>query len=373
MKKIFTLIAATLMAVGANAALQTVASYTVAQGAAVDGTEIEGTNCTVQLHAAEIKANVDDATKFGASLNTEAKYIQIDFAEALQAGDVVFFSYFLGSNATADNTEGISVSNLKVDTEGYVELAKLYAQSADKKSIVKGAYIAAGGEKKFIVYKLASTTMFYAVNVVRGYSSTLDLTNPAINTKEAAEANIMDAAYLTIVDTSDGSDGSPVAEWKNDAGQTASFSFTGAPVSVSYKNNSSKTFAKSRTTGFQFNSKDAMMKITCNKGDKITLTPGKYAKDGVGGKYNVTGANVTELTIPENSTDPVTLTSIETVVTLKVVNAGIIAKIVIGESASGIATVKAAKSNDAMFNVAGQKVAEGYKGLVIMNGKKYVQ
>lgn len=43
------------------------------------------------------------------------------------------------------------------------------------------------------------------------------------------------------------------------------------------------------------------------------------------------------------------------------------------EKTSGIATVKAAKANDAMFNVAGQKVAEGYKGLVIMNGKKYVK
>lgn len=40
---------------------------------------------------------------------------------------------------------------------------------------------------------------------------------------------------------------------------------------------------------------------------------------------------------------------------------------------TGIATVKAVKANDAMFNVAGQKVAEGYKGLVIMNGKKYVK
>ena len=41
---------------------------------------------------------------------------------------------------------------------------------------------------------------------------------------------------------------------------------------------------------------------------------------------------------------------------------------------SAIETVKAANTanNGAMFNLAGQRVAEGYKGLVIKNGKKYV-
>ena len=42
--------------------------------------------------------------------------------------------------------------------------------------------------------------------------------------------------------------------------------------------------------------------------------------------------------------------------------------------ALGISDVKAnvKSTNGAMFNLAGQRVAEGYKGLVIMNGKKYV-
>ncbi len=34
---------------------------------------------------------------------------------------------------------------------------------------------------------------------------------------------------------------------------------------------------------------------------------------------------------------------------------------------------KAAKSDDAIYNVAGQKVSASYKGLVIKNGKKYIQ
>ena len=42
------------------------------------------------------------------------------------------------------------------------------------------------------------------------------------------------------------------------------------------------------------------------------------------------------------------------------------------EAASGITAVKAAQQNGAIYNVAGQKVNAGYKGLVIKNGKKYV-
>lgn len=39
----------------------------------------------------------------------------------------------------------------------------------------------------------------------------------------------------------------------------------------------------------------------------------------------------------------------------------------------GIASVKAAKANAAEYNLAGQKVAAGFKGLVIKNGKKVIK
>lgn len=384
MKNLFTLVAAALMTLSANAALENVASYTVAEGNPVDGSEIVGSNCTIQLHTGDLKANAVDATKLGAQLNTEQKYVQIDFAkDFIQAGDIVYFSYFVGSNPSEDATEGISVSNVKVGNEGYQELAKLFVQKKDQKNIVTSGFVANGGEKKFILYKLASTTMFYAVKVVRGYSNTIDFTNPAINTKTAAEACFTNAVNFTIEDTSDGSDGSAVAEWKNTAGQTAAFEFIAAPISVSYKNNSAKTFAKSRTTGFQFNSKDVSMKITCNAGAKITITPGKYSKEGVGGKYNLTGATVdgatgeeaTVLTIPENSTDAVTITATGAGVTLTTVNAGILQKISINnDGTTAIKSLKAVKGkNNAMYNLAGQKVAAGFKGLVIKEGKKVIK
>ena len=380
MKKLFTLVAMTMMALGAHAALETVASYTVAEGDAVDGTDIAGTNCTIQLHTSDLKANADDATKLGAQLNSEQKYVIIDFAEALQAGDVVYFSYFVGSNPTADNTEGISIANARADKEEYVELAKLYVQTSDKKSIVTSGIVAKGGEKKYFVYRLASTTMFHAVKVVRGYNGSIDFTNPAINTKETAEANIFDAANLTIADTSDGSDGSAVAEWKNVAGQTASFSFLGAPISISYKNSSEKTFAKSRTTGFQFNSKGVYMKITCNAGAKIIITPASYSKDGsfniVGGTRS--GSTETTVSIPAGSTDKVEIDAAGSV-TLNIQGAFLMEKVEIADSGfptdpTGIQTVnrETKTAGSAVYNLAGQKVANDYKGLVIKDGKKIV-
>ncbi len=369
MKKIFTLIAAVFMAVSANAALETVASFTAASTNAVDGSEIAGTNCTVQLHAAEMKANQVDATKFGASLNTEGKYVQIDLNDALQAGDIVFFSYFVGSNPAADNTEGISVSNKKTGEEDYKELAKLYVQKADQKNIVSGAYIAAGGEKKFIIYKLASTTMFYAVNVVRGYGSTINFTNPALNTQASAEANIMDAANLTISQTLDGEKN--VTEWKNTAGQTASFAFTTAPIAVSYKNSSAKTFIKARETGFQFNNTGAFVKIACNVGAKITIVSGVYSKDG---SFDVTGGDKATISLPKETATTESFNATAAGVTLKVTGACLIEKITIENSTTGIETLKAAKAafKGATYNVAGQQVSAAYKGLVIKDGKKFV-
>ena len=43
------------------------------------------------------------------------------------------------------------------------------------------------------------------------------------------------------------------------------------------------------------------------------------------------------------------------------------------ESITGINEVKGNKQqNDAIYNIAGQRVAKDYKGLVIKNGKKYL-
>ena len=45
-----------------------------------------------------------------------------------------------------------------------------------------------------------------------------------------------------------------------------------------------------------------------------------------------------------------------------------------GTDPSGIINVKkdAVKSNDAIYNLAGQRVSKDYKGIVVKNGKKYI-
>lgn len=42
-------------------------------------------------------------------------------------------------------------------------------------------------------------------------------------------------------------------------------------------------------------------------------------------------------------------------------------------SSAGINTVKSTSENGVRYNLSGQKVAEGYKGVVIMNGRKMIQ
>ena len=48
-------------------------------------------------------------------------------------------------------------------------------------------------------------------------------------------------------------------------------------------------------------------------------------------------------------------------------------KVINMNGGSGIKNVKAEKSNGAMYNLAGQKVDASYKGIVIQNGKKFIQ
>ena len=58
----------------------------------------------------------------------------------------------------------------------------------------------------------------------------------------------------------------------------------------------------------------------------------------------------------------------------RIVGTTIIKKVqVIHEGATAIKTVKAVKEDGAIYNLAGQRVSASYKGVVIQNGKKYIQ
>ena len=377
MKKFFTLIAMALVAVGVNAQIQTIASYTVTTSSTLageDNTADEGTGCSVQLHAGEIKANDGDATKYGASLNSEKKYIQIDFNDALEAGDIVKLSYFVTKNPGADNTEGISVSNVKVGADGYEVLAQMYVQAADQKSIVTGSYVAKGGEKKFIVYRLSNTVCFHSVVVTRGSETfSLDFKALDLTTVEKVEAAVEDGNNISYAASSDAT----IVSWKNTAGQMATVKFKDVPVTLSYKNSSSKEFAKSGKTDtedyfFQFNSSSLKMNIGCTMGQYITIYPISYTKDCT---LTVTGGNVTSVSLPKEKTDAVQFqaTASQVVLTLSS-GACRINKITITDTATGIQAIKTLKTsnNAAVYNLAGQKVSNNFKGIAIQNGRKVV-
>ena len=59
-------------------------------------------------------------------------------------------------------------------------------------------------------------------------------------------------------------------------------------------------------------------------------------------------------------------------ITIETADASEVTEVTVKGGVNGIQTVKANTQNGAIFNLAGQKVADGFKGLVIKNGKKMV-
>lgn len=399
MKKIFTLIASAFIALGANAQIQTIAGYTVTtssvvaqdpENEAIKNRTDEGTACTVQLHATTI--DTKDGINYGIKLDSETKYIQIDLNDALQAGDAVKISYFLGGTADADNTHGVQLLNLKPGTDGSKVLATMYAQIADKKDLVTKTYTAEGGEKKFFVYKLdaSSSVYFSSVEVTRGSkpssTSTLDFANPVLSSVEAIQGAIKDAVNLTIAGNP--SDATQFV-FKNPADKTkpASFTFVDAPISISYSNSSAKEFSKYGKDGddnyyYQFNNTPITVFVDCAKGQYISLYPVSYGTNTdptkvKNGKFEITnGKNIKDnsavINIPAGTTDVATVVATEDGVTLKCTGACRITKITITDEAptaveavaeskaeAKAAPVKVLKDGKLFignYNVAGQQV-----------------
>jgi len=288
--------------------------------------------------------------------------VQIDLDEELQAGDAVKISYFMGSNGSEDNTNGVQLLNLKPETDGSKVLATMYAQIADKKDVVTKSYTAVGGEKKFFVYKLATSSSVYfnKIEVTRGSKEakvyTLDFANPALTTVAEVEASIKNPVNLTIA--ANASDATQFV-YKNTAGQTASFTFVNAPISISYKNSSAKEFCKYGKSDddyyFQFNNTPITVTIDCAKGQYISLYPISYGTNSnpskvKNGKFEITnGKNVADNTavinIPAGTTDVATVEATADGVTLKCTGACRLAKITItNEKPTAVAGVAESKA-----------------------------
>ncbi len=395
MKKIFTLIAAIMMAGAVSAQIQTIASYTVTENsvkAGDDNTADAGTACSVQLHGTTIEKK--DAGVYGLKLDSDAKYVQIDLDEALQEGDAVKISYFAGSNSSEDDKNGVSLTNAKPSSEDYAVLATMYVQKADKKNVVTKAYTAVGGEKKFFVYKIngSSSVYFHKVEVTRGSEAPKPLT--AATTWNFTVLSAADEAALNAdatnweAKTGDGEEG-----WANKTVLTARNVYVALTANgneldltkglqFTRDNNSGldagKIFIK-KNKAINISGSACLIKIAdLAKNDKVKIQ--FYSNGDESRGFNVTNADKTEI-MSSGKTDyqqvelVVAANGDLTLSSTKSVNVqAITINTDLPEITSGIATLKAdAFQKGAIFNLAGQKVSENYKGVVIQNGRKMIQ
>ena len=391
MKKIFTLIAMALFAIGVNAQIQSIASYTVNENsvkAGEDNTSDSGTNCTVQLHGNTVEQKNE---LWGLKLDSESKYVQIDFEEALQAGDEVNISYFMSSNAQEDNKNGVQLTNAKPSADGYTVLATMYVQMADKKNLVTKAYTAVGGETRFYVYKITegSSVYFSAVEVKRGSQEQNTST-----TWNFTELSATDKANLNADTENWGSqDFDGDSGWKNLKVLAARNVYVGLTANnAKLELTDGLLFARDNSAGLadgQVVIKEGVALNLTGSNDMIKIE--NLAKDDVvrikftsnsateARGFNVTNAEPASI-MSESKTDvkdaelKVTANGDVILKTTKSVNIWAITINAELPVISGIQTVEAAEAanNGAIYNLAGQKVSESYKGVVIKNGKKMV-
>ena len=402
MKKFFTLIAMALVAVGVNAQIQTIASYTVTTSSTLageDNTPDAGTGCSVQLHGTAVEQK--DGENYGLKLDSESKYIQIDLNGELQEGDVVNISYFMGSNSSEDNTNGVVLTNAKPSTEGYAVLATMYAQIADKKDVVTSKYTAVGGEKKFFVYKISTgaSVYFHKVEITRGKDPQ---TTATIN---FAGLSTSDFTYdETVLTTTTWTD-------KDDATNTApAFTFNGT-TEIKNTYYPLELTGKNAKFNYKSGSKKESFYILCNnfmtvggKGAKLVLSgaqAGQFIALDVAAKANISESDQNSGKVPTFSPTNATLSGDAPTLTVKdefkriiftvtatgdvtieetqkgynIKNAYIVNSVDdLPEIVTAIQSVKAAnvKESAAIYNLAGQKVSDNFKGIAIQNGKKMI-
>ena len=389
MKKLFTFIAAALLAVGANAQVQTVASYAVTQSSTLagdDNTPDGGTGCSVQLHGTTI--DVKDGVHYGLKLDSEAKYVQIDFDDALEAGDQVNISFFLGGNASVEDKDGVQLSNAKTSAEDYQVLAYMYAQPADKKNLVTKEYTADGGEKKFIVQKIftGASSFFHAVVVKRGSSLPT-----AATTWDFTQLSSTDKANLEADTNWESADFDGDTGWKNAntlAARNVYIALTANNANLALTEG--LLFARDNSAGL------GAGQVVIKEGKALNLTGSvdlikieNLAKNDIvrvkfysnaaseARGFNVT--NATPASIMSASKDDVaeaelTVSADGDLILSTTKSVNIVALTINAEFPTGIESVKAAaaKADSAIYNLAGQKVNNDFKGIAIQNGKKVI-
>lgn len=323
MKKLFTLIAAALMAVGASAEEGKISlnlSDALRGWGEISVDEVTG----------EVTVGDNGAYGWWITKPEDVSYTKLVF----EMQNVQKLSWFQLSLSDADNFPFDDGSYIKVIDVSSVEVSRVMFQGGKgTKYTIKEAYFA--------------TDAYIAANNVKDekiYGDTQELSLASLGSGWNAEYSA-DTKTITIT----GEDGGGKGWWVK-------------PADYSHFDNFVVEFDPATTVGGQVvvqyvedpNKVDA---VAFNKGATCVVVPLDATKKGAVQQMYIQGAKDATFTLKSAFVAIASATPEANIGTLTGIN---VAKV-------------SSQDNGAIYNLAGQKVSENYKGVVVKNGKKYFQ
>lgn len=394
MKKFFTLIS--LMMVSLCVSAETLLDFSQKQDY---GITISG---TTTISTVKINNNTTSVAciKFANSYTTEeavnANYAKLTVEGGFKAGDVVTIA---GAFNNSDETKKSAIDLFTVDgttpTVLFTTQQFVNGKTSADDPVAQTYTLAADADELYIGRNGNTGTCVTELKIVRGEESTIGEAKdptPATTWNFTQELSEADAANLAA-DAANWTYDEESGYWKN------AVTMAERSVLVPLKANGVEleltkgiTFARDGADGLDAGRvRIAPGKFVAVNGSKISLSFGEMAKNDVI-KMIIKGAGDTERTLSPANAEVIegTLTTADTeqhTAAVKVKKDGAVSfettngfqfiafaiNAELPEIATGIQTVNTtAQHTNAVYNLAGQQVSEGFKGLVIKNGKKLV-
>ena len=396
MKKIFTLIAAALMAVGVNA--ETLIDFAQDQehGITLSGSTVVA---SVKIHNADAISGIKFANSYSSDGQLTENYAVLTVEGGFKAGDVITIA---GAFNNSDNTKKAAVDIFTVDgtTPTVLFTTQQFINGKDKEAdpVEETFTLTEDAEILYLGRNGNTATFVTTLKVVRGEESDITAVLPPTEAKVwdfTAELGSADEENLTA-DTENWkfNDDEGKNYWQNNATLSERNVYTalmanGAELELT----SGLEFARDHSKGLEADRiRIKPGKFFAINGSNTTMKLGELVKDdvvklrfrGAGDSEReliATNAEVTEgsLTTADVEDHEVTLTVIKNgVVSLTTGNGFQFLAIAINDELPEVvdtaikSVVENNKVNGAIFNLAGQQVSKAVKGVYIQNGKKFV-
>ena len=386
MKKIFTLIALAAMALGVNA--ETLIDFAQVQN---KGIEVSGTTAisSVKIHNKDAIAGIKFANSYTSEEKLNDNYAKLTVEGGFKAGDVVTIA---GAFNNSDNTKKAAVDLFTADgdtpTVLFTTQQFINGKDAEANPVEETFTLTADADVLYIGRNGNTATFVTTLKVVRGEESDITDPDPVL---PPTEAKAWDFTTTTAESFGDGwsEDSSTAGRYVYgteiaadnfvDLG-TIGFSY-GAGISVGRAggNLAEKTIRVDTGKQIQLNASNGAFKITGLAKDDVVKI--RYACPSEEERtFSITNGDKTSITAPaDKSTVEESVTVAKngdlTLIQSKAINVKAIAiNSELPEVSTGIETVNAnVENNGAIYNLAGQKVSESYKGVVIQNGVKMLR